>query len=313
MNFILKDWHWKILSIAVAFLFWMWWTSEESIVQFHEVPLKIQNMSSSFDISGEFVNSVTLTVKGPGQTLGKMKSSDLDVKLDLSGAKLGVNTIPLQSENVKLPFGTVLEKITPPLIVMKIERKERKTVRIVPVISGTVAEGFVYDGYEASPGTVYIEGPESQVRATESASTETIDISGKRESFSVEVNVFIESSEVRLEKNLKKVVVRVIIREKDISVNINSVPLELRFQKYKTAINPSSINVVLHGAPSVLKSIDKNEINVFLDLTGLDPQDRDYLVEPQIKFSNPALKNKVKAFSFSQRRVNVKIYDQIIN
>ncbi len=313
LKFIFHNWHWKILSIVAAFTFWMWWTSEESIIQFHQVPLKIQNLSSNYDLSGEFVNSVTLSVKGPSQTLGKMKSSDLNVKLNLSEVKLGENTIPLNSENVTLPFGTNLEKISPSLIVLNIERKEKKSVPVKPDYEGEPLKGFVLSGFEIIPTHVTIEGPASQVEAVESASTEKINLKGRKESYTVSVNVFLKTNEVKIEDNLNKIQVRVVIKEEDITLSFDNVPLALKTQKYRTTINPPTIRVFLIGPPSVLNRIKPEDIGLTLDLEGLEPRSEDYLLEPQIKFLNPQLRNEVKSFSFSQKRINVKIYNSVVN
>ncbi|MEO6809810.1 MAG: CdaR family protein, partial [Isosphaeraceae bacterium] len=93
--------------------------------------------------------------------------------VDLTDVRPGRHIIHLSAENVALPPGLVVDRLTPPSLELTIERRAEKSVRVEPkLISKPPGEIRV----AVEPTTVLVSGPESVLGSLGLLSTEPIDL-----------------------------------------------------------------------------------------------------------------------------------------
>ena len=118
--------------------------------------------------SGDPVSSSTFACarRAASSTAGDLK---LLATIDLAGAAEGERIVQLTPEQVQVPFGFRVVKITPSLLTLNLERTEHKSIPVRPRVTGRPASGFEIAGVASDPPEVRVAGPRSRVREIESA------------------------------------------------------------------------------------------------------------------------------------------------
>jgi YbbR domain-containing protein len=101
-----------------------------------------------------------------------------EVLLDLSDARPGLNSYPINVRDIELPREVEVVSIDPPAITLELERQETRVVPVRPLIEGTPAPGFMVAGYRVIPVQYTVQGPESLVLALEFIDTSSVSVEG---------------------------------------------------------------------------------------------------------------------------------------
>jgi hypothetical protein len=130
----------KILSVITAGIIWFHVVTERSYETQVKVPIKWKTLSEGIVVTKEPPGSVEVRIRGKGKELVRF-SKKLEINLSFSKEEVGWRKIILKEENIKMPQRVkfeVVELIGPKSFVIRIEKKGKKTVPIVPKIEGKV-------------------------------------------------------------------------------------------------------------------------------------------------------------------------------
>jgi YbbR domain-containing protein len=177
----------KILSLAMAiFLF-----------TFHNINLlKTKTISSKLQIEG-YTNliitnivpeSVSVKLRGGENDIANISGDDIITFIDLSGYKLtGSYNSPVRiiKNGHALNIDTLEISVEPADILLQLDKSASKSVKISPDISGMPASGYDIVSESVKPDTAQIEGPASLLDSISVIMTETINITGRYNDFSL--------------------------------------------------------------------------------------------------------------------------------
>ncbi len=183
-----EDWGLKLLAIAITVVLWLAVTGQNK-----PVTQRISGVQLNFlrheglEISNEPPASVEVTVKGSPNLLDQMKLRDLMVTVDISEQKAGQRVIRLLPDGVKmeLPPGVKILGFSPATIPLRLEPTIELAVAVEIKFEGKLPEGFEVVGTTASPARIRLRGPADRVNALQKATTETVMLDGRKESFSL--------------------------------------------------------------------------------------------------------------------------------
>jgi len=153
-------------------------------------------------------------------------------------------------------------------------------VRVVPLLRGTPAEGFLQVGEAAViPTRVKVEGPERLVRGIESLRTMPVSMRDARGPISAEVEVSIGELE-GIHLTPGKVTVSVPVEPRE-SFRIPGVPVLVRGAgtRGRVSYEPMELTVEVMGARRVFEELQAGDVNLVIDATGLAPGYYEYLLE----------------------------------
>ena len=194
---LFKNFSLKIASLLLAIILWIIASSRGQSEIFVDVPLEFTNMPSGLEMTHSTNKTISLNIKGPEKYISHIKPTDIQATIDLSKAKKGESTYYLTKDNIQLPRSITLLNISPASVTVTTEETVTKTVRVIPVITGKPEAGYTLQTTAVVPKDIEIEGIQSKVRKIRSVKTESLDITGAKETFAQEVNLNLRGMNVR--------------------------------------------------------------------------------------------------------------------
>jgi YbbR domain-containing protein len=196
-NLLLRNLQLKVVSLSLAVLLWVALNVEPKSEIGLKVPLEFRNSPQGVEVLGE-TSTVDIRLRASSSIVKRIDASDVTASIDLSEWTPGERTYSLGENNLTVPIGVAVTKITPNKIRLRFETTKRKIVKVNPRILGKPADGHVVTAIVCQPDKAELEGPASHLTALESVSTDSLDISGRSSTFSARLHLYIEDPLVRL-------------------------------------------------------------------------------------------------------------------
>lgn len=167
-----------LVALIAAFLLWYALAAQRSeniSVRRVQARLTLVNMNRDLVLMSNVPDTVSLQLRGP-LTRALNSTTPPEVLLDLSDARPGLNSYPINASDIPLPAEVEVVSVDPPAITLEMERQETRIVPVKPTISGTPAPGFVVGEVRVVPAQFTIQGPESLLMALDHVATGAISI-----------------------------------------------------------------------------------------------------------------------------------------
>jgi YbbR domain-containing protein len=270
-DYVLENTGLKVLALLITGVLWLSVASRPvSQVALNAVPIEFYNLSVSPNliVSKYETLSVRVYLEGPRDVLDSLRAGQFSVTADMSGVEPGVRVIPLSIDPGRLPASVKVKEIEPRSIRVTVERVIEKEVPIIPRFEGEPRSGYEVTDWQIIPATVKIGGAESQVRDITEASTESVTLADRTESFSGPVAIDIGSPSLTISDDggrNGKVQLTVNIGEVRKERIIDNVPVTLTGAPQRARVNPKSVRVTVYGALSAVDSITAADIGVSID------------------------------------------------
>ena len=200
-KFLFKNFSLKIASLLLAIILWIIASSRGQSEIFIDVPLEFTNMPSGLEMIHSTNKTISLNIKGPEKYINHIKPADIRATIDLSNTKKGESTYYVTKDNIQLPRSITLLNISPSSVTVTTEKTVTKTVRVIPVITGKPELGYTLQATAVVPKDIEIEGIQSEVRKIRDVKTESLDITGAKETFAQEVKLDLRGINVRAKPN----------------------------------------------------------------------------------------------------------------
>jgi YbbR domain-containing protein len=260
----------KTLALALATLLWLTVAGEHLVERGMRVPLEFRNKPPELEIVGDPPASVDVRLSGPSALLSRLDPGEVVAVLDLATARAGSKLFHLKANEVRVPYGVQVEQVVPPTLSLGLEKSGRRSLTIAPAIEGEPAPGYVVGRVTPSPPTVDVVGPESRLKQIREATTEPIQVDGRREGFSETVTVGVTDATLRLVQALQSTVT-VEIMPAPVEREIAGVAVRWRNlgPGLTAVVRPSLARVSVRGSGDALDGLRGDTIDAFVDLAGL--------------------------------------------
>lgn len=184
----LEDWGLKLLALAITLSLWLGVTglsthSRRSLT----VPLNTI-ISNDAIVTNTLRQDVEVVLSGDKRRLDQINRSEISASLDLTRIVPGDWVIPLSPDTIwidNLPQGIALDEIRPSNMAVKLDSVAEKDVIVRVETVGTVASGFEVYSTTVMPPRIRVRGPANLMKLVDYVKTDEIDLTGKREGFSV--------------------------------------------------------------------------------------------------------------------------------
>jgi YbbR domain-containing protein len=251
----------KVISVTLALLLWFV-IGEKTSERGLSVPVELQNVPRDLELVGEPTNVVDVRVRASPSVIQRLTPGDVSARIDLSGVREGEHIVHLTSDDIRVPFGVRVVKITPSIVTMGFERTMQKTVPIRPRLLGRPAVGYEVGEVAAEPGEVRVAGPKSRVQEMESAYTEPVSVEGTGSTVVETVNLGLDDPVLRIQGS-PRVRVTARIREVQDTRALEGVEVEVRGGAFP--VQPTRVRVVLTGPASVLALVKPAQVRAYVE------------------------------------------------
>ncbi|MFI5179261.1 MAG: YbbR-like domain-containing protein [Vicinamibacterales bacterium] len=262
----------KLLALAIALLLWMAVAGEETVERGLRVPLELQQLPATLELTGDVPTTVDVRVRGESGALSRVSPGDVVAMLDLRSARAGHRLFPLTPAQMRVPFGVDVIQITPSAVSIAFEASATKQVPVVPAVAGRPAPGFVLGAMTSDPAAVDVVGPESAVQRVSFAVTEPVSVSGARDRVRDTVVLGLVDPSLRL-KNARTATVTVQIAPAPLERTLRNRPVHLRglAGHLTAAAEPTAVDVTLRGSKDALNRVESDDVVASVDVAGLGP------------------------------------------
>jgi YbbR domain-containing protein len=296
-----------ITALGLALLLWYRVGAEERTEMVVSVPLEYRNIPKGYEIlsTGDLVTRVNVWIRGNTANIKDLQPSEISVWLDLRNTKSGQVAYEISTDNVQLPYGLAVLRISPASINLNIEKIVRKMVQVQPYLTGSPAEGFAVSQSSVVPPQVEIVGPKSAVDSVRQAFTDPINVSGMKGTYVLNARVNVNNASARLGSTRE---VRVSLRIAEI-LDVRSfghVRLTIEHVPHGSNVryNPKVVKVDLQAPKALLEELDPKTIRAVLDLKGFEPGV--YELTPTVVVDVPE-KDKIGVAEVTPLRIHVRI------
>lgn len=264
-----ENWPVKILALAVAVLLFFFnqiLSLDETVLQLDLEVITADNLA----VAEEHVESVRVRVRGEQSIIQALSPSDFRAVVRAGGESTrGRYTLPVQVErrSSAVDYGPLDFFVEPDSVQVTLDERTSGTVTVVPDVQGFAARGYELVQYFVTPAEVQIEGPRRYVEGSETIGTETVDLSGRTNSFSTRLalrppNPFVEVS------GGATIEYRAVFRERIETITVAGIPVDTinLFPDLNLAGVGELPSVQIEGPLLELEVLTQDQIDVVADL-----------------------------------------------
>jgi len=162
-----------VVALLAAYLLWYGMAGErreETAVRGFKPPLTLVNIPRELVITSNVPDSVAVQLRGPLSAVFE-SGTPLEVLLDLSDARPGIQSFVIGETTIRLPPEVEVLTVEPAELTLVLERLERRTLTVRPILEGSPAPGFVVGEVRVAPAQLVVQGPGSLLAALEEVET----------------------------------------------------------------------------------------------------------------------------------------------
>ncbi|MFZ5480335.1 MAG: CdaR family protein [Myxococcota bacterium] len=258
---LLGNFAYKGVALAFALMAWIWVQSEQVVEERAKVRLDWKLPEGLVPVEPP-LETATLTVEGVQAFVRSVRQKELSIALDLSRAKDGDVNVDLTERPITgLPPQVRVTSISPTQLKVRLDRVQKRRVRVVPATDGVVADGFRLVGVAVKPDRVELVGPSSVLRAMDEVATDVIDVSGLREDVEFDVGLAVKKGQLTV-SGAGTVAVSVDVEPAVDVRTFERVPVMVRDANYATDVG--EVTVKIRGPLEQIGEIDPEEVNVLV-------------------------------------------------
>ena len=259
----LEDWSLKLLSLAIAIVLWLVVTGQNEPVTAH-VNVQLNFIRpQALEISNDPPRAVDVMLTGSRNKLDDLTALDLVATVDLSDQRAGERVLRLADKaQIVLPQGVKVDGFQPSAIPIRLEPILERQIAIEPKLEGKPPDGYEVYSVRPNKGSVTVHGPESRVSGIPKAMTESIWLSGHKETFTAS-NVAIDLSDPKVDVQDPVVNVEIEIGEKRIEKTFAGVAVSTA----SGGPGPRA-TITVSGPPSVLNALKSEDLKIILGPDG---------------------------------------------
>jgi len=245
----------KLFALLIAFLIWANVTGRGQQIRNLRIPLDVTPPADMLVLSFE-PQEIGIRVRGFESQMERLVPERLYARIDLGAIDSpGEHRLMVTPQDVyNVPRGITVEEVLTDEVVVRLERRLEKAVRVQAETAGEPAEGYEISGITVEPLVVTIRGPESLIAPLEQIRTRPVDVSGRREDVRTTVKVvppprarltdFPQGDEVR-------VTVHVVERAERKTFEIEVTPPP----GARVSLRPAKVSVTVEAPPSLFERL----------------------------------------------------------
>ena len=258
----LEDWSLKLLSLAIAMVLWLVVTGQNEPVTAH-VNVQLNFIRPQMlEISNDPPRTVDVMLTGSRNKLDDLTALDLVATVDISDQRAGERVLRLADKaQISLPQGVKVDGFQPSAIPIRLEPIVERQIAIEPKLEGKPEEGYEIYAVRPSKGSVTVRGPESRVNAIQKVFTESIWLSGHKQTFTAS-SLGIDVPDTKVDLLDPVVSVEIEIGERPIEKSFSGVAV---YNAEGVKMQGSSMEIMASGPPTLLNTLKPENLRIVME------------------------------------------------
>jgi YbbR domain-containing protein len=271
----------KLISLVLGFSLWYIVAGGQGTEIVYPIGLEYRNVPEGMEVLEESVQQVDIRLKGSSEILRRLTPQEIQASVDLSGAQPGEQNIYITPENIVVPFGVRVLRVTPAAVSLQLDRTDRRRVQVVPRVVGAPASGFELVNIWLASSEIEVMGPASRLAAVEQVTTAPISVEGLREPYTQTVQVMLDDPYVR-PVDAKGVEVTLDVREVSVRKKLADIPVVSQPTSVETRLTPSVVRVEIEGPRSLVEQVRVEDMEARVRVADLGPGN--HRLPPEVEF-----------------------------
>ncbi|MBW1980829.1 MAG: DNA integrity scanning protein DisA nucleotide-binding domain protein, partial [Deltaproteobacteria bacterium] len=139
-------------------------------------PIDFRNLPENLELKKASTDKVEVQITGRRRLVSALKPNQVSAFVDLRNISNGVHTVVLDSDNIELPLGLRVVRVTPSRVKLELERRIIKELVVEPHLVGKAPPGFKIVEIRPEPDVVKLSGGESVLRYAKRVRTAPVDL-----------------------------------------------------------------------------------------------------------------------------------------
>jgi diadenylate cyclase len=166
------------LSFLLISSVWFGFTrSLDTLVSF-EVPIQYTGRMPGVDIVGSSDDVVRVHVIGAGALIKSVRADQIAVNIDLGSLPLGENTLRILPDDVSLPPGVALNRVTPSEILVTLDKYAVRSLPVQADWTGKLPDDLLLTEATLDPPEIQVTGRSLLLKGLDTLYTEKIPLDG---------------------------------------------------------------------------------------------------------------------------------------
>ncbi|MBL7180674.1 MAG: diadenylate cyclase [Pseudomonadota bacterium] len=168
-----------------------------------EIPVEYTTRDPSMEIIDTSANAVSLQLGGSGTLIKSMRPEQVHVRLALDKAVAGRNTFSITKDNITLPPGIYLKKITPSVVEATLDTTIKKKLPVQVDWVGKLPENLMLSKVKVDPETIEIVGGNRILNNISTIYTEKAQLDNIRESGNLTLSPVLDPASLKIASDSK--------------------------------------------------------------------------------------------------------------
>ena len=190
----------SLTCLLVATVWGLYTGGELSLIKM-TAPIDFRNIPEDLELKDVSAESVEVQISGKQQLVNTLRPDQVRAFLDLKAMKPGVRPMVLNQDNIEIPLGLEVMRVSPSTIRLELEERVQKDISVEPKIVGVPPPGYRLKMIEVIPESIRLIGPKSKLSALNRLFTEEVDlgeIDASSGETTVEVPLVLSAGSLRL-------------------------------------------------------------------------------------------------------------------
>ena len=206
---ILAHWQLKLLALLLAVGLWLFVGSAQRTEMALALPIEYVGLEGPLTLDGPRRDMVDVQLQASRWAAERVSPATVRVPIDVSRLHEGDNVVRLLPENVQVPVGVQVTRVSPGWASVRTARAQTRTVPVVAQVHGRPAPAHVLGPVVVDPATVKIKGPRTTIESRNAVETLPVDVSGLREPVTQTVGLALPDSVYPVDRRTVSVTVNI--------------------------------------------------------------------------------------------------------
>jgi YbbR domain-containing protein len=197
-----KNLRYAFLAIVISMALWGIAHGGSKTLKEYDLPIVFDGLPDNLVITDQSTSKINVRVQGSRAAFRNAKFGEMEYVENVAGGKPGRARYEVNDQRLDIPRGLQIVGLSPSEVSLRFERRGRKNVKIRTEVEGEVPEGYTLGEITIEPQRVWLTGARSKVIRMTEVLTETIDLSGLRETEEREVGLAVGAEHVWVEEDV---------------------------------------------------------------------------------------------------------------